>query len=561
MNTTYAVYLGKEQQNGFTGFHSEKNFYCVVEIFDGYTLEQGEDLMSALAQAGAAEFDSLVGFDAAISSILRRHNIPLDTSVAVGYFKEDVLYLKTVGSGEVYIHRGRATERIIFGNTMASGRCKKNDSYIFTTSFFTQSLKGVQRLKDCFSSHHTLVEYPDYIKSQIDHEDDTGAVALIVRTGEDTNEVVPSETNTNTSVFQGVGQRITTFPYKRPLLIGVLTLCIAALLWNVAGGFVSKKNGASTQSFEKVESLITEIESSKDDTTKALDLVNQARSELKIMKQSEKVNELNARLQTIEDEVLGRQTKGSELFYDLTIEEKTAKGHKITVSGDIAYILDESGSIYVFSLEKKSLEKRSYSKQIAKESVVAGYENKAYVLDPAIGIIELDENNKSKVVVARDEAWSNIGGMHLYNGNIYILSRGDGDIYKYLVFSEGFGDKSSYFKGSYDLIEDSSTFAIDSSIYVLSSKGITKYTSGLKDTIEFTFPQDNLTLTKVLAHPDESELVVWNKTDGVVYVFTKEGGYQKQIVNDKLKKASDIELYNSQLFLLLGNTIFKIDLK
>ncbi len=563
MHTTYSVYLGKEQQNGFTGFHSEKNFFCVVEIFDGYSLEQGEDLMSALAQAGSAAFDSLVGFDAAISSALRRHNFPLDTSVAVGYFNNDVLYLKTVGSGEVYIHRGRATERILFGNTMASGKCKKNDTYIFTTSFFTQSLKGVQRLKNCFSSHHTLEEYPDYIKSQINNEDDTGAVALIVRTDDTvpaTPVAYPDDGFGRPTFVRSAKLKFSFIPVKRPVITTILVLCVGILLWNIASGFVMRKEDVTTQNFDKVSALISEMEAAKEDIPKALDLASQAKAELKLAKKSESVDELAARIQSLEDEILVREKKEPSLFYDLSIENKNAKGSKVTVSGEMAYIFDETGNVYILSLEKKSLEKRSYTKSFSKNAVVAGYEEKVYVLDPIIGIIEFTKGNKNKVVIKPDDAWKDVGGMHIYNGNIYILEREYGDIYKYLVFSEGFGDKASYFKGLYDIIENTSTFAIDSSVYVSNSSGITKYTSGLKDAIEFDFPQDNVTITKVLAHTNEDELIVWDKSQGVVFMFTKEGGYQKQVIHEQLKKAADIELFNKQLIILTGKTISKIDL-
>ncbi len=136
MDTEYSVYLGQEQKNGFTGFLSEQNFFCVVEIFDGFTNEQGEQLMSALAEVGAAQFDSLGGFDASVTGILKRLNTPMDTSIALGYKKNNLLYLKTVGTGEIYISRGKSFETIVKGDNIASGKYHSKDIFTFTTSFY-----------------------------------------------------------------------------------------------------------------------------------------------------------------------------------------------------------------------------------------------------------------------------------------------------------------------------------------------------------------------------------------------------------------------------------------
>ena len=78
MDVEYSIYLGQEQKNGFTGFLAEKNFFCVVEIFDGYTNEQGEQLMSSLAEVGTTSFNNLIEFDSSVSTLCKTLNVPLD---------------------------------------------------------------------------------------------------------------------------------------------------------------------------------------------------------------------------------------------------------------------------------------------------------------------------------------------------------------------------------------------------------------------------------------------------------------------------------------------------
>jgi len=253
MHTEFSVYFGQEQKNGYTGFLAEKNFFCVAEIFDGYTQEKGEQLMSTLAHV--FEFDapqSLSSFDTTISEVIKKANVPLDTSLAAGYVRDNILYLKTVGSGQVALRRGSAFETIVKGANIASGRVSSHDTYVFTTTFFSEVLKGFEHIKTLISKH-AIDELPDKMKEHLGSQDDTGAIALFIRS----NSVEQGEESARVPLSFSLGDIKKKGKF---FLIPFLVVCVGLLAWNIFQT-VTKK-GVQLQGGVRVEELKQSIQSS-----------------------------------------------------------------------------------------------------------------------------------------------------------------------------------------------------------------------------------------------------------------------------------------------------------
>jgi len=568
MDTEYSVYLGQEQKNGFTGFLAEKNFFCIVEIFDGYTVEQGESLMSALAEVAEADFDTLTSFDVSIAGVLKRLNVPLDTSVAISYKKESVLYLKTVGTGEIYIQRGRAYEKIIGGNNTAAGSYQKSDMYILTSSFFTDSLKGVHHIKSFIHKNQNIREYPELVKQQVGMDDDTGAIALFIKMQEvaqtSAGNVYPNHIKEYLKKYTQVS--------KKNILIGIVIICLAVLGWSVLNG-IQKRGGISLNSSQAFDTKMTEAEKLIQDGKSKTDLITEGMTNLgdakKILvalkkiaskNQQAAINKLEREEAEAESILLKRESKDAKEYTDLASEEKGAVGTKLSLFEDKAFILNPEGKIYIFALEKKSLEKRKLSKSVSTNSLIGGYEKNVYVFDPNEGISKIDELGKSKMIIPKETQWDTISSMQIYNGNIYLLDGGNNALYKYPVTTDAYGERTSYFKGSYLDLNSQSTFAIDIAVYVANTNTVEKYTAGIRDEFSFTIPGAAATITKIITHTDQTELYLWNKKDGLLYINGRDGIYKKQIQSPILKEASDIEVYNGSIYLLKGGIIYQIQL-
>lgn len=578
MDTEYSIYLGQEQKNGFTGFLSEKNFFCVVEIFDGYTNEQGEQLMSSLAEVGNTDYESLASFDTSISEICKRMNIPLDTSIAIGYKKAQTLYLKTVGSGEIYLNRGKMFERIIYGAINAAGHYEKNDFYVFTTSFFTQSLKGVTHTKSLLHKHISIREFPEQIKQTIGAEDDTGAVALFVKMTEHTETYISGEPRVTigtqfTEFIKKNIESVSTLEKRKKIIIGcILLACVGLFGWNMSkgiqnkGGFQMGQGQSYEEKKQKIESTIEQAATKTDAVSDGLQLLQEAKGTLTVLQKTvskdkqDEVANLQKKIKDTESSLLKREYKDPQEYYDFAVEEKDAHGSKLYVFEDKAYVLNPDGKIYVLTLEKKSLAKIALPKKVSSESLVAGYEKNSYVLNPEEGILRVDDTGKGKVVIPKETQWSSISSMQVYNGNIYLLDGGNNALYKYAVTTDGYGDRTSYFKGSYTDMDTSSTFAIDISVYIANKDSVTKYTAGLRDDFKLTIPGDNLSFTKVITHTDQTELYLWDKKNGVLYVTSRDGLYKKQVTSSSFTQAADVEVYNNKAFLLKDTKLYSIDL-
>ncbi len=579
MNTEYSVYLGQEQKNGFTGFLSEQNFFCVVEIFDGFTNEQGEQLMSALTEVGTAEFDSLGGFDASVSGILKRLNIPMDTSLAVGYKKNNVLYLKTVGTGEVHISRRNVFEQIVKGDNIAAGKYQAKDIFTFTTSFFTESLKGIAHTKSLLHKHLPIRDFPEHIKQTIGTEDDTGAVALFISFGANKEMVQGAEVEKEDylgklkeSVQSGMNSLLSIDKRKKITIGLVLLLCIGLFGWNVNrrlkenGGIRIGQGQSYNEKKQLIESSLEKAATKIDAVSEGIQLLQDAKGNLSILKKTapkDKKEELIAmekKLNDTESTLLKRQMKEPQEHYDFGVEEKGATGTKMYVFEDKAFVLNPEGKVYILALEKKALEKRKLSNKVSINSLVAGYEKNAFVLNPSEGIVRIDEDGKSKVIIPKETQWSDIVSMQVYNGNIYLLDGGNNALYKYSVTTDGYGDRVSYFKGSYNDMDKNSTFAIDISVYVANSDAVIKYTVGLRDDFKLSIPGENITLSKVITHTDQKELYIWDKKNNALYIATREGVYERQIVSPLLGQVTDVEVYNNKAYLLKGAKLYRIDL-
>lgn len=568
MDTEYSVYLGTEQKNGFTGFLSENNFFCIVEIFDGYTTEQGEILMSALTEIGESDVDSLIHFDASVSGVLKRLNVPLDTSIAVGYKKKSILYLKTVGTGEIYIQRGKVFEKIIGGNNIASGIYQKNDLYMLTSSFFTDSLKGTQHVKSFIHKNPHIREYPELVKQHVGMEDDTGAIALFMRLQgqiqSDTNITYPSRLTDYLRVHALIS--------KKSMIFGVIGICVLVLLWSILNGF-QKNGGINLKQSSSFDTKVTQAEKTIEEAKTKTDMILEGMNNLDDVKniieglkkdaskdQQNKITELQTKVLEVENLLLKRESKESQLHYDLTVEEKGAIGTKFALFEDKAFILNPEGKVYIFALEKKSLEKRKLVKKPSINSLIGGYEKNAFVLDPNEGIIRIDDIETNKTVIAKETQWNEISSMQIYNGNIYLLDGGNNALYKYPVTTDGYGDRMSYFKGSYLELNTHSTFAIDIAVYVANTTAVEKYTAGIRDDFSFKLPTETSVIDKIITHTDQTELYLWNKKEGLLYITGKDGVYKKQIASTALKDATDVEIYNNVVYTLQGKNIYRIEL-
>src|SRR3972149_6043547 len=100
----FASYLGTEKENIFNGVVMEQNLFIAVSCEGSLTPDKGRDFLRVCREKILnLRISSLSQLDDIISSTIRETNLPSGFSWSSGYVKNNVLYLKTIGSGKVII--------------------------------------------------------------------------------------------------------------------------------------------------------------------------------------------------------------------------------------------------------------------------------------------------------------------------------------------------------------------------------------------------------------------------------------------------------------------------
>jgi len=528
------IYQEEKKSKGYCGSIVQNNFFFLLEIENGISQEQGEELIKQIKEEIVqTSIMGLSDFDAFFSEIIKTKNIPIHFSFAASFLKDNIFYLKTSGRGKIVIRRKDQIATLISGDKSASGYVEKDDLFILTT----------------FNFDDRRIEY------SVDQP-----MALLI---DFKNEEIP---------YQSEGRQFE----KKTITFSVVILLIIILVWSVVLGYNRRINSEAQKKIGLSRDLITEKLNSAEEVAslninRALVLLSESREEVNKLKKSAsllpiksgfegQLGELEAKILQVENKILKKEKANYSEFYDLTIDDKTAKGDKLYLEGDNLSILDKiGGRIYHLSLEKKSLTK-DQANEIKKATLTANYEDSKYFYIPQYGVYQIDDKGKAKKIIDNDKDWGVITDFWVFNSNIYLLDTGKDEIFKYLNAGDGFGAKNSYFASGQAVdLSWVKSLAIDASLYLGGGNSIIKFTSGLRDGFKLNLPQANFSFTKVFTTKNLDEVYAWDKGQGIVYVMDKDGEFISQISSDILSKGTDIVVYNKSIYVLLNNKIFKIE--
>jgi len=142
------VHRGSQFKEGFSGFFTDSNFFIVLSIEEGITPENGASLFETFkSEFAAKQITSLNEFDTELSALIVKLNFPAHFSLATGYIHNDVLYVKTVGKGQVYFRRGKDFDLLMSGDKSASGYVQEYDMVVFTTTKINELLGQTHDIK------------------------------------------------------------------------------------------------------------------------------------------------------------------------------------------------------------------------------------------------------------------------------------------------------------------------------------------------------------------------------------------------------------------------------
>ena len=545
------IYPDEKKTKGYSGSIVQNNFFFLLEIEDGISHEKGEELIKQIKEAIIiTSITGLADFDAFFSEIIKTKNIPIHFSFAASFLKDNILYLKTSGRGKIIIRRKDQVATLISGDKSASGYVEKDDLYILTTFNFDD-----RRIDYSVDQPMALI---------IDFKDEE----VTFESAEQFEEKQKEEFNYGQKINKSLKDYYLRFGQKKTITFSVVILLVIIFIWSVVLGYSRRSGSEAQKNINMSRALITEKINSAEEVAslnmnRALVLLSESRAEYskleKQYKNNSTLSEINKLISDAENKILKKEKANYSEFFDLTIDDNTAKGDKLYLEGDSLSILDKTGGrIFYLSLEKKSLT-NDQSAEIKKSTLTASYEDGKYFYVPGYGIYLIDVNKKAKKIIENDKDWGVITDFWVFNGNIYLLDTGKDEILKYLNTGDGFGAKNSYFASGQAVdLSWVKSMAIDASLYLGGGNSIIKFTSGLRDGFKLSLPQANFNFTKVFTTKDLTEVYAWDKSQGIVYIMDKDGEFVSQISSDILSKGTDIVVYNKSIFILLGNKIYKI---
>lgn len=612
MRPQFAVYEGKEKQRLVTHIVGDTYYVAIAMSEEIHQTAHHELVKELKTQLESNDVKHLKQLEMIIENILIDFNISDGFSLSAAVVNDSLLYLKTVGEGQIYIEREKKLARIIEGEQSASGYVQKGDTYLLTTAQFTNSIGDDEEIRKVIS-YKNKEKIGEAMTEALKGAKDQGTVAIVLHFDgrlhlhEEINLVdqpvaadpveetviappISEPAVPKPSLFSRLSRLLkrrqtapqpeptaydaeaaSPAPKKRIITIAVVAVIFVILIWSVVLGYRRRADAENQKKITASAELINQKLNQADEVAflnmaRSMVLFNEAKEELSKLKKEigdtkdPKVAELEKTIQTREDEISKKEDKSAEEFYDMAIENKQASGTRMSLDGKDAVILDaKNNSVYILSLEKKSLDKRTAS-EIGQASVVTLDGDTVIMYVNGKGIYTVDEDNKAEKVIDNDKDWGTITAMTVYNGNLYVLDTGKNDVYKYVATNDGYGGKASYFKGTIPDLDSANSLSIDSSVYIGVSDKVHKFTSGLADDFKPSFPDQTLSITKAFTSLEANDVYVWDKSKGVIYVVDKDGDYQKQVKSGALAKGDDFVALPGAAYVLVKDKIFKVSL-
>lgn len=181
-----------------------------------------------------------------------------------------------------------------------------------------------------------------------------------------------------------------------------------------------------------------------------------------------------------------------------------------------------------------------------------------YFIDGS-GVQQINKSTSKKTLIIK-KSWVKEGGIGVFLGNTYILDKSASQIYKFAATTFA---KSNYLTAKPDL-SDTSSLAIDGSIYALSTDGsIQKFLRGASESFKLSGldkPLNNP--TKIFTDADTNNLYILDNGNSRIVVLNKTGAFQKQYPATVIKDAKDFDVKekNKKIYVLSGGKVYGISL-
>jgi hypothetical protein len=483
------------------------------------------------------------------------------TEIGVGY--RDGEKLKVFGIGEVacYLARNKQLANLWGEKSVevVEGVIKEEDRIILTTTRLVEEV-GLAKIKEVVLNDRQPAEIlATLVHTHMDSSGMAAVVAAITRGEEE-------------SKLPELRLRISE-PRKTNLWIGGAILM--ALIVMIRVGMVQRVKVEAEKKYTTMANLVNQ---EMNDATAAVDsdpgktreLLTQAREQVNLYLASNAKDEYKIRAKDLIAQLDQTEQKA---FKKSNVQLSTVVELSILADGLTADKIQNDGKGNLIFLDKNNtrivgmnLTDRSrtvvQTDKIGQLTDIATSDSNLYGLDGKGVVMTPWKKPDLKRVIEPDEFWQQPVEIQTFAGNVYVLDKGQSEIWKYPTLGDTtFGGRRRWFAaGITPDLSNVVDMKITGDAWLLTSTGkLLRYTRGAPA----AFSMDGLPSkdgSKNLDDPiaiyvSSSAVYVLERGGSRVVVLGLDGKYQAQYVNQEFAKASGITVVDSTAYVLINNVV------
>lgn len=358
---------------------------------------------------------------------------------------------------------------------------------------------------------------------------------------------------------------------KRKVAVSIGAILVILLIVSIGFGIRQKKIGETRSRYE---GRLTEAQHEFEEAIRLFSLNPERARELFIHSRNlseellgegvsdRDLDELKKNLEQNRGYILGEYKIEPELFIDISLLSEGLIGDDLAASAGQLFVLDKNGKrIVQVSIDTKKTEVVAGPEQIDEVDDIAAYAERVFILNSS-GVFEVGEEKKKAV----DADWEGEVLSYTYAGNLYILEKGNSEIWRYPGTGETFSSRQRWLApGVEPDLGNIFSWTIDGSIWFLSETGgIFKYTRGNQDSLTIASVVPNLSSPSAIYTNEELEFVyILEKENQRVVVIDKKGNYQAQYLNEVIGEAKNLVVSEEEgkIIFLTETKLYSIEAK
>ena len=575
------------------------------------TVVAGREILSRLHEEyyGKIQEKPLIALREAVKKVMGEFSLSENIQIAVVSLVNPTIYMAAGGGSSVSLFRKGILHKLIESTpgqvVAASGMPSDGDKLIIGTGVFF-SLFTREELEESLKINDpnlVIESYAPFIHSQdsggsygvmvlrFDKEEQTDAVNPILIKDDNKQDVKDNkfaykpEDDFNKdkisffSVLKKPGavgiylkdqtsDKVSGRKNKTSLLVGVLLLLILSV--SIFFGILQKKESDFRSTYEsQLLSAEHELQESYNlyllNPQRSRELFDQARSKVLGLSTQQiddpNLEELKQKIAEGEEKILGQYSTNLQLFVDLDLFSEGFRVDDVSVSSDVAYVLDRAGKRIVrISLLNKRTENIAGPSDVQQAFSLTSYSDRVFVSDSG-GLYELD-NGRIKVA---DEGGEKIL-LGAYASNLYTVDKNGSMIYRYPATASGFGNRNDWLRAGQEInLSDAKNLVIDGMIWVSTEDNkVMKFSLG--NSVNFVFKgvfTETEEITDIFTNEDCESLYILESGKDRVVVVGKDGEYKAQYNSEGLGDAVRLVVIEKEkkAFVITSDKIYFFDLK